>query len=90
MSKSALAGPAKGLARDLGPRGITDNYIHPDPIETDMNPQDAESAIVGLNNMVLPSFGTAEEVAELVTFVAGPNASYSTGANLNIDGGFTS
>ncbi|MDV6345563.1 SDR family oxidoreductase [Nitrosomonas sp. Is37] len=89
MSKSALKGLVQGLARDLGPRGITINNVQPGPIDTDMNPDNSEFAdILKKQVMALPRYGTAEEVAAMVAYLAGPEAGYVTGASLNIDGGF--
>lgn len=89
MSKSALIGLTKGMARDLGPRGITVNNIHPGPIDTDMNPQGRESANGQLSIMVMPHFGNGNDIAAMVAFVSSSDAGYITGANLTIDGGYT-
>ena len=88
MSKSALTGLVKGMARDLGPRGITINNVNPGPIDTDMNPADTEfaSALHGL--MALPRHGHADEVAGMVAYLASAEAAFVTGADLLIDGGF--
>lgn len=88
MSKSALTGLVKGMARDLGPRKITVNNVQPGPVDTDMNPADGEMAPGMLGLMALDRYGTAEEIADFVAFVASPQAGYITGANLTIDGGF--
>ena len=89
MSKAALVGLVKGLARDLGPRGITVNNIQPGPIDTDMNPADGDFADTLRKLMALPRYGAAEEIAALVAYLAGPEAGFVTGASLSIDGGFT-
>ena len=89
MSKAALVGLVKGLARDLGPRGITVNNVQPGPIDTDMNPADGEFAESLRKLMALPRYGAAEEIAALVAYLAGPEAGFVTGASLAIDGGFT-
>ena len=90
ISKAALVGLVKGAARDLGPRGITINNILPGPIDTDMNPADSDFARVLLDKaMALPRYGTAEEVAAMVAYLASPEAAFVTGASLSIDGGFT-
>jgi 3-oxoacyl-[acyl-carrier protein] reductase len=89
MSKAALVGLVKGLARDLGPRGITVNNIQPGPIDTDMNPDHSEFAGVLKKLMALPRYGTAEEVAAMVAYLAGAEAGFVTGASLTIDRGFT-
>ena len=90
MSKAALVGLVKGLARDLGPRGITINNVNPGPTDTDMNPATSEFARV-LKEQVLaiPRYATGDEIASLVAWLAGPEGSYVTGASLAIDGGFT-
>jgi 3-oxoacyl-[acyl-carrier protein] reductase len=89
MSKSALVGLVKGLARDLGGRGITINNVQPGPIDTEMNPENSEFAgMLKKQVMALPRYGTTEEVAGLVAYLAGPEAGYVTGASLTIDGGF--
>ena len=89
MSKAALVGLVKGLARDLGLRGITINNIQPGPVDTDMNPANSEFAKMLLQFMALPRYGTGDEIAGMVAYLAGPEASYVTGASLTIDGGFT-
>lgn len=86
MSKAALTGMTKGLARDLGPRGITVNVIQPGPIDTDMNPADgpdADSELVALGH-----YGEGEDVAAMAAFLAGPGGRYITGESIAVDGGF--
>ncbi|WP_431985666.1 SDR family oxidoreductase [Streptomyces griseoflavus] len=85
MSKSALVGLTRALARELGERGITANIVHPGPIDTDMNPADGPYAPGQAAMTALGRFGTAEEVAETVAHLAG--ASYVTGAEFSVDGG---
>jgi len=90
MSKAALAGLVKGLARDLGPRGITVNNVQPGPTATDMNPADSAFAeMLRTQVMALPRYGTADEIAAMVAYLASPEAGFVTGASLTIDGGFT-
>ncbi|ADJ65370.1 3-oxoacyl-ACP reductase FabG [Herbaspirillum seropedicae] len=89
MSKSALVGLTKGLARDLGPRGITVNNVQPGPVDTDMNPASGDFAASLTGLMALPRYGKAEEIASFVAYLAGPESGYITGANLMIDGGFS-
>ncbi|MEH2071547.1 MAG: 3-oxoacyl-ACP reductase family protein [Nostoc sp.] len=89
MSKSALQGLVQGLARDLGPRGITINNVQPGPIATDINPPEGEFAEMLKKQLALPRYGTVEEVAGMVAYLAGSEAAYITGANLMIDGGFS-
>jgi len=89
MSKAALVGLVKGLARDLGPRGITVNNVQPGPIDTDLNPASGDFADMLRSLMALPRYGSGDEVAALVAYLAGPEAGFVTGASLTIDGGFT-
>ncbi len=90
MSKAALVGLVKGLSRDLGPRGITINNVQPGPVDTDMNPADSDFAeMLRKQVMALPRYGTADEIAAMVAYLAGPEAGFVTGASLTIDGGFT-
>lgn len=88
MSKAALVGLTKGLARDLGPRGITVNNVQPGPVDTDMNPADSEFASSLMALMAVGRYGKVEEIASFVAYLAGPEAGYITGASLTIDGGF--
>jgi 3-oxoacyl-[acyl-carrier protein] reductase len=90
MSKAALVGLVKGLARDLGPRGITVNNVQPGPVDTEMNPADSALARRLIEQvMALPRYGRGEEIASLVAYLASPEAGFITGASLTIDGGFT-
>jgi 3-oxoacyl-[acyl-carrier protein] reductase len=89
MSKAGLVGLVKGLARDLGPRGITVNNIQPGPVNTDMNPAEGEFAQMLRNLMSIPRYGSADEIAAMVAYLAGPESAFVTGASLAIDGGFT-
>jgi 3-oxoacyl-[acyl-carrier protein] reductase len=88
MSKSALTGLAKGMARDLGSRGITINNVNPGPIDTDMNPATTDFAAALHGLMALPRHGKAEEVAGMVAYLASAESAFVTGADLLIDGGF--
>ncbi|MFD8388053.1 SDR family oxidoreductase [Streptomyces sp. NPDC059680] len=88
MSKSAVVGLTKALARELGGRGITANVVHPGPTDTDMNPADGPFASAQAAMTALGRFGTAEEVASAVAFLAGSEAAYVTGAELSVDGGY--
>jgi 3-oxoacyl-[acyl-carrier protein] reductase len=87
MSKAALIGLTKGLARDLGSRDITANVVHPGSTDTDMNPATGEGADVQRSIMAIPRFGDPAEVAGLVAWLAGPQARGVTGAEFTIDGG---
>lgn len=88
LSKAALEGFTKGAARDLGARGITVNNVQPGPIDTDMNPADTDFAKTLLPLLALQRYGHTDEIANFVAFLASPEASYITGANLLADGGF--
>jgi 3-oxoacyl-[acyl-carrier protein] reductase len=88
MSKAAIVGLTKGLARDLGPRGITINNVQPGPVDTDMNPANTQFADSLRALMAIDRYGHADEIAGFVAYLAGPEAAYITGANLLIDGGF--
>lgn len=89
MSKSALVGLTKGLARDLGPQGVTVNNVQPGPVDTDMNPADGDFADSLIPLMAVGRYGHAEEIASFVAYLAGPEAGYITGASLTVDGGFS-
>lgn len=89
MSKSALVGLTKGMARDLGPRGITVNNVQPGPVDTDMNPDDGDFADQLKAMMAINRYGKDEEIASFVAYLAGPEAGEITGASLSIDGGFS-
>jgi 3-oxoacyl-[acyl-carrier protein] reductase len=88
MSKAALGGLVRGLARDLGPRGITANVVHPGPTDTDMNPADDRVAADPQRAATaLGRFGAPEEVAATVAHLAGPGGRWITGAEIAVDGG---
>ena len=89
MSKSALQGLVQGIARDLGPRGITINNVQPGPVNTDLNPDTGEFAEMLKKLNAIPRYATADEIAGMVAYLASPEAAYVTGANLMIDGGFS-
>ena len=78
---------SQGLSREVGSRGITVNNIQPGPIDTELNPAAGEWAAPQKAGTALDRYGHVEEVAALVAFVAGPESSYITGANLTVDGG---
>jgi 3-oxoacyl-[acyl-carrier protein] reductase len=88
-SKAALTAFMKGAARDLGPRGITVNIVEPGPIDTEMNPDNTDWAGVLKAQLPMGRYGTVDEVAELVAYLAGPHASFITGSQITIDGGLT-
>lgn len=87
MSKAAITGMTRGLARDLGPRGITVNVVQPGPIDTDMNPAGGPDADFQRSLTALGRYGKADEVAAMVAFLAGPGGAYVTGAQIAVDGG---
>jgi len=89
LTKSAIVGFTKGLARDLAPRNITVNNVQPGPVNTDMNPENGPFAETMKSLMALKRYGRADEIAGMVSYLAGPEASYVTGASLLIDGGFS-
>ncbi len=86
-TKGAVKMFTQGLSREVGARGITVNNIQPGPIDTDLNPAAGEWAAPQKANTSLNRYGKVEDVAALVAFVASPEASYITGANLTVDGG---
>ena len=85
MTKAAVATMVKGIALDLAPRQITVNNVQPGPTETDMT-----AAMVARLREVIPvgRMGQPDEIAALVSYLAGPEAGYMTGASLTIDGGY--
>src|SRR6202023_887376 len=86
-TKGAVKMFTQGLSREVGSRGITVNNVQPGPIDTDLNPAAGDWAVPQKATTALGRYGHVDEVAALVAFVAGPDASYITGANLNVDGG---
>jgi 3-oxoacyl-[acyl-carrier protein] reductase len=88
LTKAALAGFTRGLARDLGPRGITVNNIQPGPVDTDMNPADGPFGAQLKGMIAVQRYGRSDEIAGMVAYLASPEAAYVTGASLHIDGGF--
>jgi 3-oxoacyl-[acyl-carrier protein] reductase len=86
-TKGAIKMFAQGLSREVGDRGITVNNIQPGPIDTDLNPASGEWAVPQKAMTALNRYGSVDEVAALVAFVASPEAAYITGASLTVDGG---
>jgi 3-oxoacyl-[acyl-carrier protein] reductase len=88
-TKAAVAGLARGWARDLGPRGILVNVIQPGPVDTDMNPADGPFAEILMPHVAIGRYGRAEEIAAVAAFLASDEASFITGALIDVDGGFS-
>jgi len=88
MAKSALTGLTRGLARDLGPRGITVALVHGGLIDTGMNPADGPAASFLSGIPALGRYGSAEDIAAIVAHLAGDGGRYVTGAAISVDGGF--
>jgi 3-oxoacyl-[acyl-carrier protein] reductase len=89
MTKAAVAALTRGLARDLGSRGITVNTVQPGPTETDMN-QDENIRAVLRPMLALGRIGKDSEIASLIAYLVSPEASFVTGAALTVDGGYLS
>jgi 3-oxoacyl-[acyl-carrier protein] reductase len=86
-TKGAVKMFSQALSREVGSRGITVNNVQPGPIDTDLNPAAGDWAVPQKAATALDRYGKVDEVAALVSFVAGPESSYITGANLTVDGG---
>ena len=86
-TKGAVKIFTQALSRELGSRGITVNNVQPGPIDTELNPATSEWAVPQKAATALDRYGHVEEIAAMVAFVAGPESSYITGANLTVDGG---
>ena len=86
-TKGAVKMFTQGLSREVGGRGITVNNVQPGPIDTDLNPAAGDWAEPQIAATALKRYGTVDEVAALVSFLASPEAAYITGANLTVDGG---
>ena len=82
-----MIGLTKGLARDLGAKGITVNLVHPGSTDTDMNPQDGPSADFQRSRMAIPQYGWPGHIAGIVAYLASDEAAFATGAEFTIDGG---
>jgi 3-oxoacyl-[acyl-carrier protein] reductase len=86
-TKGAVKIFTQSLSREVGSRGITVNNVQPGPIDTDLNPAVGDWSVPQKAATALDRYGKVDEVAALVAFVAGPESSYITGANLTVDGG---
>jgi 3-oxoacyl-[acyl-carrier protein] reductase len=86
-TKGAVKIFTQGLAREVGSRGITVNNVQPGPIDTDLNPANGDWAVPQKAVTALNRYGHVDDIAAMVAFIAGPEASYVTGANLTVDGG---
>jgi len=86
-TKGAVKMFTQALSREVGSRGITVNNVQPGPIDTDLNPASGDWAVPQKAATALNRYGQVEEIAAMVSFVAGPESAYITGANLTVDGG---
>jgi 3-oxoacyl-[acyl-carrier protein] reductase len=86
-TKGAVKMFTQALAREIGRRGITVNNVQPGPIDTELNPASGDWAVPQKAATALDRYGRVDEIAAMVAFVAGPESSYITGANLTVDGG---
>jgi 3-oxoacyl-[acyl-carrier protein] reductase len=89
LTKGAITGFNRSLVRDLGPKGITVNTVHPGPTDTDMNPDGGPVSDIVKPGIALGRYGQSHEIAGVVAFLAGPDADFVTGADIVADGGFT-
>jgi 3-oxoacyl-[acyl-carrier protein] reductase len=86
-TKGAVKIFTQALSREVGSRGITVNNVQPGPIDTDLNPASGDWSVPQKAATALNRYGHVDEIAAMVAFVAGPECSYITGANLTVDGG---
>lgn len=89
LTKGAISGFNRSLVRDLGPKGITVNTVHPGPTDTDMNPADGPVAAIVGPGMAIGRYGQPSEIAHVVAFLASDEAAFVTGADIVADGGLT-
>jgi 3-oxoacyl-[acyl-carrier protein] reductase len=88
LTKAAVAGLTRNLARELGPRGITVNTIQPGPVATDMNPDSGEFADTVRSLTAVGHYGQPHDIADAVAFLARVEARFVTGTAWNVDGGY--
>ena len=88
LTKAAVAGLTRNLARELGPRGITVNTVQPGPVETDMNPASGEFADAVRSITAVGHYGQPHDIADAVAFLARAEARFVTGTAWNVDGGY--
>lgn len=88
LTKGVVAGFSRGLVRDLGPLGITVNIVHPGPTDSDMNPADRPVADMVRPNIAVGRYGTGQDIASAVAYLASPEASFVSGAELMVNGGY--
>ena len=86
-TKSAMVALTKGLARELGPKGVTVNLVHPGPTDTDMNPETGPYASMCIAITANGRYAKAEEIADAIAFLVSEKACYITGTALTVDGG---
>lgn len=86
-TKGAVKMFTQALSREVGSRGITVNNVQPGPIDTDLNPASGDWSVPQKAATALGRYGRTEEIAAMVAFLAGPESSYVTGANVSVDGG---
>jgi 3-oxoacyl-[acyl-carrier protein] reductase len=86
-TKGAVKMFAQSLSREVGKRGITVNNVEPGPIDTELNPASGDWAVPQKAVTALDRYGTVDEVAAVVAFLASPESSYITGSSLTVDGG---
>lgn len=89
LTKGAVTGFTRGLVRDLGPKGITVNTVHPGPTDSDMNPAEGAVAEFVKPGIAVGRYGKGSDIAAAVAYLVSEEASFVSGAELLVDGGFT-
>jgi 3-oxoacyl-[acyl-carrier protein] reductase len=88
-SKFAIRGFTRGLSRELGKYGVTVNAVQPGPIDTELAPQPGTEDHATMTKLAsVGRFGKPEEIAAAVAYLASPEAGYTTGESLTVDGGW--